>query len=136
MGTVAAKNAFVSLLSGLTGVQNAFTNPPDSLNFFPTAIAFFREYNYQSERKGGYYYTGRHLLVGQIHVARKNLPEDIALLEVYPDLLRTALAADPTLGGTVRKVTNEFRARLIFGEFDSQKTLYIEFEVVVDIDYC
>jgi hypothetical protein len=135
MGSVAAKNAFVSLLAGLTGVRKAPENPPDSLNHFPFAVAWVREYTYKQNRAGQLFPSGSHVLVGQIHVARKNLPVDLATIEVYPDLVRTALEADPTLGGTIRRIES-YEAKILPGQWDTQNTLYVEFLVGIDVDYC
>lgn len=135
MGTVAAKNYFADMLGALSGVRKFQDNPPDSLNVFPAAVAWVRESRYRSQGKGILFSHGRHVLVGQIHVARKNLPTDLATLEVYPDLFHAAVNADPTLGGNVNQ-TISLEASIQPGQWDSQQTLYVEFRLEVDIKYC
>lgn len=135
MSTVAAKNAFADLLGGLAGVRKAPDYPPDSLNHFPIAVCWVRDYVYSKERLGNLFSNGNHVIVGQIHVARKNLPTDLATLEVYPDLVRTALDADPTLNGTVKVITS-FESSIIPGQWDTQQTLMVEFRVGINVKYC
>ncbi len=136
MSTVAAKNAFVDILGALSGVRKATDNPPDSLNVFPFAVAWVDEYQYEKKRLGNLFSNGTFVLVGQIHVARKDQARALATLEVYPDLIRTALVADPTLNGTVNNILEYKPSGPIPGVWDSQNTLYIEFRVTVDIKYC
>ena len=135
MGTVAAKNAFVDILGALSGVRIAPDNPPDSLNQFPFAVCWVRDYSYSKTRLGNLFSNGSHILVGQIHIARKDLARDIATLEVYPDLVRTALQNDPTLAGTVINITS-YEAKINPGQWDTQQTLYVEFLVGIDVAYC
>lgn len=135
MSAVAAKEAFVSLLGGLTGVRIAPNNPPDSFNHFPFAVCWVRDFVYSPQRLGNLFSNGTHTLVGQIHIARKELHRGIETLEVYPDLLRTALQNDPTLGGTVISIPS-FEASILPGQWDTQQTLYVEFRVGINVKYC
>jgi len=134
--TVSAKNAFVDILAALTGVRKAPDNPPDSMNVYPHAIAWVAKYDYLSKRKGRILDTGNHILYGRIYIPRKDLSRDIATLEIYHDLVRTALADDPTLNGTVRQILS-YEGNILPGQWDSQPQLvYVEFQIGIDIDYC
>lgn len=135
MGTVAAKEAFIDILGALSGVRKAPDNPPDSLNHFPFAVCWVRDYVYSKERLGNLFSNGNHTLVAQIHIARKDLSRDLATLEVYPDLVRTALQNNPTLTGTVNVITS-FESSILPGQWDTQQTLMVEFRVGINVKYC
>ena len=86
-------------IGGLEGIRKAPHEPTESIKVFP----FSRAYAGEGVIEVGAIGTDRalHSIVVEIHVARTDLPRDVAKAMPYVDSVPAALLADPTLGGTV-----------------------------------
>lgn len=109
MGLAEAIDGVIDIIAGVSGIKSAPSSPPETLNIFPIAIvvpsAGTWEFGPVGEKKG------LHNIVVMVHVARKDLPKDVASSRGFGDTIADALMSDPTLGGTVstfERISYEF----------------------------
>lgn len=96
IAAVAEIQRVVGLLEGMRAAPDA---PPEQINVYPFALSYIGQCEVS---KSSAHHTIRiFTIVTEIHVARKDLPRDIAKLNAYPTSVPDALWADPTLGETV-----------------------------------
>lgn len=91
-----------TLAGALEGMRAAPSQPPEQLNVFPFALSYIGQCEVvkPSATLTIHIYT----IVTEIHVARKDLPRDVAKLDSYPTLFPDAVWEDPTLDGAVDTV--------------------------------
>jgi hypothetical protein len=95
----------------LAGIKSALDYPPEQANEYPFWVAYmgngvFTFDTYPATK-------GLHTIIGELHVARKDLPNDISIAAPFVDSIPVAIMADVTLGGTVglfENITYEFAA--------------------------
>lgn len=101
MSVVGAITRLQAIAGGLSGVKEAPTYPPEAANQFPFSVS------YVPPSAGSWHVESAgfsHLLVTlvtEIHVARTNLPKDMATALPYGELFLQALLNDQTLSGAV-----------------------------------
>lgn len=101
MSVQAAIAGLNNVVAGISGLVRVYADPPESISEFPSAITYMREGETYDTAAGGY---SLHMLVIDIYLARQILPEAINAAKAWPDRVRSALKADPTLGSTVSHV--------------------------------
>lgn len=99
------------IFRALEGMKQAPDYPPEKLSDFPFTVTY--QYTGKAEGRGlGAILTQeRHTIVAEVHVQRKELASDVKKVVPYFQLLKTALKADPTIGGEV-DIVQEIRYRL------------------------
>ena len=122
-----------TVVGGIAGIRKAPTEPPENMNAFPFAVAYVGSGNLGGSAHGRRLRIGTHELVVEIHLQRIDLPRAVAAAMPYLELFQTAIAADPTLSGTVSAITEinyEFGALPSYGGVE---TLGFEFRFSVQI---
>jgi hypothetical protein len=89
-----------TIVSGVSGIRAAPNYPPENINDFPFAVAFPGDGEFDIEM--GNLSDGIHNIVVELHVARKDLPRDVATAGAYIDSISLALWSKPTLSGRIR----------------------------------
>ncbi|MCP3909229.1 MAG: hypothetical protein GY712_14590 [Oceanicoccus sp.] len=96
-------------IGAISGIKAAPNYAPEKINEYPFSVAYMGggliDFDTPSATKG------LHIIVIELHVARKDLPNDISIVAPFIDSIPAALMADPTLGGTVglfENITYEF----------------------------
>ncbi len=101
MAIATITTAIQTIAGALSGIRNAPSNPPDQVGAFPFAVTYPERGAFTAGSLTKALTAGQHVIVTEIHVARKDLPRAVAGAIGYADLFHTALQADPTLGGSV-----------------------------------
>lgn len=101
MTVEAVVDAVTTMTGGLTGIRQAPTDPTETANAFPFAVTYSGGGSYLPFGLGKALTRGVHRIVTEIHVARKDLPRDVAALIPFPDRYLAALQADYTLSGAI-----------------------------------
>ncbi len=116
---------------GLTGVRSAPDKPPDNAAAWPVVVA----YASSGQWRGGdppQLMTGIHNITVQMHVPRKDLARDTALLMAYAKSLPNAIYKAWLVSGTlpalasIREINYRLRDDLMIGE---TQTLCLEWLV-------
>lgn len=91
-----------TLVAALSGMRSAPAQPPDSAGAFPFGVSYIGavEVNQASLTQRTHIFT----IITEIHVARKDLPRDVAKLDPYPTAFPDAIWDAPTLSGAVDTV--------------------------------
>lgn len=98
-----ALDELARLARGLSGMRQAFDEPPDSLNAWPAALVYAGE---AEERNEARQVRIDQDLVCEIHYPRQqNLTKAVQAVMPFGDSLPAAVWADVTLSGRVTKVT-------------------------------
>jgi len=132
LGAVAA---IQDVADAMTGIRYAPDYPPDSLNIFPCAIC----YGARGERQGlgGNGWVEAHdIIFCEIHVPRKDLARDVALLMPFVETFCNDLLEDVTLGGDVTAIEPPITWEVLERTFDAQgavKTLCLRFTIPVKL---
>ncbi len=113
MGIQTAVAYVQGLAQNLTGMREALAVPPEQINAFPAAMCYPATGEFRAGPLG--MMRGLHSLVVEIHVARVDLPRDIALALPFGEMLAAAVLADPRLGGTVDTVRADEGLSYTFG---------------------
>lgn len=117
------------LVRALGGIRGAPNEPPEKLNRFPFAVAFAGRGTWAGGSPAGEK-RGLHTIIVELHVARKDLPRDVAAAMGYTESIPNTILNDPTLNGNVDAV-NEIR--YTFGPlgWGTAETLGFQFEIDV-----
>ena len=101
-----AINALQDMWLGITGIRFAPDTPPDALGAFPFVVTYERsgELN-PSEMHSGNFAPQKGQIWSDLHMARKDLPRDIAKVMTFRNLFLDALRDDPNLSGYVMMCT-------------------------------
>jgi hypothetical protein len=115
----------------LPGMRSAPELPPEKAAAYPFAVTF----PYQGDWDGlsGGWMIGLHTLATEIHVARKNLPYDVAKVIGYCETFANALLRDPTLGGHVDTINGGIRYTFGPMNWGGQETIGYRFEINVKV---
>jgi hypothetical protein len=115
----------------LTGIRAAPDYAPDKLPPLPAVITYPAEGSFEGTGGSGAS-QDMHTIYCEVHVARKDLARDVALLVPFIDTFRNAIVAAPTLAGTVVTIKYPIRYVLLEREFGTgNKTLALRFVIVV-----
>lgn len=101
----AAINAMVVAVRTLDGLNKMYNNPPESLSEMPCGMALIESGEYIA----GPVSHGNHIIIVDIYDTRTILPQSVDRAKGWPDKMRTLLAANITLNGTVSHVGNRDR---------------------------
>lgn len=82
-------DGLVTALSGMTGLERAYADPPESLNEFPCLIAYAGSGTLEAMSAG----LGKHLhtVIVEVHHSRQIVQDAINQAQVWPDLVYSAL---------------------------------------------
>lgn len=127
-----AIDAVQDIMGALTGIKAAPDEPLEQFSQFPFAVCYADhgewDFGPAGDRKG------LHTLVLELHVARKDLPRDIAAAMAYSDIIPNALLKDPTLAGTVSTIVGPLVytfGPMGYGNADKPNTLGFRFMITV-----
>jgi hypothetical protein len=97
MGFTDSKAAVMTILSGIAGITNVYAAPP--INVSPEMFPFFIGYPFEGEMTAvSHGFTkGLHKMVAELHQSSKVVPQALVAVEVWPERMLAALAADTTL---------------------------------------
>jgi hypothetical protein len=91
-------SAVATIVRGVSGVRGAPAAVPEDIAAYPFAVTYASggvwEFGPAGDKKG------LHSVTVELHVARKELPRDVAKAMPFGDTIPNALMRDPTLGGT------------------------------------
>ena len=88
----------VDTVSQLPGLLYTPIRPPEQLNLFPALLVYSNSGSYKlgthsgGDTKEGSY-TGQHIVRVEIHVERRNLPDDLARVRHFGDKVADALVS-------------------------------------------
>mgnify|MGYP006883557982 FL=1 len=104
MSVRTALDAIVSVVSGISGIRQAPTNPTDNPSIYPFAVCYVMDGQLVNGAMG----TRKHLvnIAIELLTARKDLARDMALISPYIDSICAALIAEVSdsgdrFGGTI-----------------------------------
>jgi hypothetical protein len=104
MSVRTALDAVVSVVSGISGIRQAPTNPTDNPSTYPFAVCYVMDGQLVNGAMG----TRKHLvnIAIELLTARKDLARDMALISPYIDSICAALIAEVSdsgdrFGGTI-----------------------------------
>ena len=96
-------------VAAISGIKRAPFYAPENINEYPFVVAYMGggviEFDVALAT------AGRHAIILEFHVARKDLPNDIQNAAPYVESIPAAIMTDPTMGGTVElfeNITYEF----------------------------
>lgn len=120
-------NTQLDTISGLV----VLSDPPESINQFPSSIAYHYRTETYNAAFGGY---SLHTIRVEIYEARQVLPQAVNRAKAWPDSVRTAIKADESLGGAATGVIWPMRCEsmpLRYGE-----TVYfgVRFEITYKVN--
>ena len=97
MTTSAALAAVVTVVSGVSGIRRAPSNPTETANAFPFAICYIQDGQADASPMG----TRKHLfsIAVEVYTARKDLARDFAVIAPFVDTVPAALLAEVSAGG-------------------------------------
>ncbi len=101
------------------------------LTQFPCAITYIREGETYDSAAGGY---SLHTLVAEIYQARQIMAQAIDKAKVWPDLVRSALKANQTLGGAVSHLVWPVRYQALPLPYNDQVHFGVRFLVQVKVN--
>lgn len=107
-------------------IRNTPDQPPENTSVYPFGVTYIRRVNYTKQT--GTLTTGLHTAAVEIHVARKDLPRDIASAMPYGETLQAALWSETTLGGKIAHI-NAIRGTFGAMKWADQDTLGWDFEI-------
>lgn len=96
-------------IGAISGIKNAPDYPPENINEYPFVVAYMGTGTIDFDAPPST--KGLHSIIVELHVARKDLPNDISIASPFVDSIPAAIMADVTLGGTVQlfeNITYEF----------------------------
>lgn len=93
-----------TIIGELDGIRQAPTTAPDKITQFPFAVAYPGGGSFDLRSSG--WYKGLHTIILEVHIARKDLPRDIATAMPFIELIPAALDANPTLNGAVDTIVS------------------------------
>jgi len=134
MGIEAAVNALNVKAGALAGMKRNYANPPESINEFPSSMAYIESGTYID----GPAAVGLHVLILDIYEARQVLAQAVDSAKQWPDKVRTMLASDRQLAGTVSHVgdaTQMFRYRAQPMQYNDQVHYGVRFWIPVKVNY-
>ena len=117
-----------TLVGALTGIKKAPATAPESINQFPFAVCYPESGTW--ELQAGVK-KGLHTVVIEIHVARVDLPRDIATALGYSESVVNTLMGNPTLAGMVDTITGPVLYRFGSMHYAGQTTLGWQFRVTM-----
>lgn len=128
----AAIDYIQKLMRDVEGMREAPNKPPGKIGLYPFATCYPAQGVVSLGEPQGYA-AGRHALALELHVARKNLPNDMELILPFVERVIAKFRDDPTLGGTVTTVVGDLT--YTFGPLNwfGQETLGWQFLVTVKI---
>ena len=104
MSVRTALDAVISVVSGISGIRQAPTNPTDNPSIYPFAVCYVMDGQLVNGAMG----TRKHLvnIAIELLTARKDLARDMALISPYIDSISSALLAEVSdsgdrFGGTI-----------------------------------
>ena len=108
-------------IAAVSGIRAAPSEPPDKLEFFPFAVCYARSGAYQIGPPE--VMTGLHVIVIEVHVARRDLPRDVRAAMAYakaiPDKVFSALKGNYlTAISTLGQIRYEF-GPMVWGKQDT-----------------
>jgi len=101
-------DAVVAKLKALTGVKFAPDEPPEQMTAYPFVVVWWSE-GEAREVDATWGYT-LDTVVAQVHIARKDLANDVRTVRGFGDTVRKALVQDPSLGGVVCSLNRLYMA--------------------------
>ncbi|MBT7070744.1 MAG: hypothetical protein HN975_07640 [Anaerolineae bacterium] len=122
----AAVEQVQDLMGAVSGVKSAPDYPPENINEYPFVVAYMGGGEIVFDTPSAY--KGLHTIIIELHIARKDLPNDIEIAAPYVDSIPAALMADATLAGTVNlfdNITYEFTEML----WDAVETIGFRFSI-------
>ncbi len=131
MSLDAAIDGLRGKVSALSGLSKAYTDPPESINEFPSAIVYPASGEMTATAAGG---ISVHTLVVEIYHSRQVLPEAVDASKVWPDLMYAALKADQSLGGAVSHIVWPMLYRVGPLRYNEQTHFGVRFEVKVKVN--
>ena len=99
MGLQSAIEVIQDICLTVSGVRAAPDYPPEAANVYPFVACYATTGAFRGGPAG--VMTALHTIAVEIHVARKELPRDVAAVIPYGELVAAALLTLPTLSGTV-----------------------------------
>jgi hypothetical protein len=107
MSVRTALNAIVSVVSAVSGIRQTPTNPTETANVYPFAVAYVMDGQLVNGAMG----TRKHLvnIAIELLTARKDLARDLALITPYVDSVPSAFIAQVSdsggrFGGTISAI--------------------------------
>lgn len=119
-----------TIVAALSGMRQAPSQPPDSAGAFPFGVSYIGavDVTQASLTLRTHIFT----IITEIHVARKDLPRDVAKLDPYPTAFPDAVWTTPTLTGAVDTVLSVV-GQLIPSAWGGVDTLCWQFNTRVKI---
>lgn len=127
-----------NLISQISGLRGAPTEPPEKITTWPFSVAFPGEGEWIFG--DGSYDTGLHTIILQIHTARKDLPRDVLKVINYGELVREKLRSGTniflpdTTGAATCSTITDLRYTFGFLTYGGVPTLGWAFEIVIKIE--
>lgn len=105
---------------------NVYTDPPESINQFPSAIVYSQGGDLQFGSSG--LTRNYHTLVVEIYHATQRLPQAIDAAKAWPDLMYSAIS-DAYAAGTIDVVSTNGRAEISYVSRPLQYNSVVHFGV-------
>lgn len=129
-----AITALQTAVGAIDGIKQAPGVPPEKLSQFPFAVAYPGTGRIVMQPTG--WYQAFHTIVLELHLARKDLPRDIAAALPYVELIPAVINANRTLGGAVTTIDGDISYQ--FAQLDwvgDIQTIGFRFEFEVRINH-
>lgn len=131
MSLTAAVTNLTTVVSAISGVRRAYSQPPESISEFPAAIVYASRGTLEGISSG----LSRHLHTIRIDIlsSRQQLPQAVAEAEGWPDALMSGLRAGETLSGAVSAIVWPVTYEATAMPYNAVTHYGIRFEVTVKI---
>lgn len=126
---IAGLNTRLGTIAGLT----VLANPPESINEFPSSIAYHLRTETWNSASGGY---SLHTIRVEVYEARQVLPQAVDRAKAWPDSVRTAVKADETLAGQATAILWPMRCESTPLRYGGQDNVYfgVRFEITYKVN--
>ena len=123
-----ALDVLAVIVDGLSGIRQAFEEPPDQLVVFPAALMYAGGGREEYSKP----ILGQHTLICEIHYSRKDMTRAVQALMPYIDLMMEALWTNWQLSGAVTEVRAIDYAMEWDRTYNSVETVALVFSIEVN----
>ena len=131
MGLQSAIEAIQDVCLAVSGVRAAPDYPPESANAFPFVACYPVSGSFVGGPMGAM--KALHGIAVEVHVARRDLPNDVQTIIGYGETIAAALLNAPTLASTVDTIRADEGISYTFGGMQWGDTQTIGYRLVVPV---
>lgn len=130
-----AISSMVTILGAMSGIQRAYTNPPESIDEFP-ALLVYAGPSEMEFMPGGY--KAIHTIIVEVRHSRQVLPAAVDAAKVWPDRLMAAIrtemgSAGTQFGGYVTAIAGPITATPGAYGYNQETHYGVRFEVPIKV---